>query len=302
MITLNSEQGLITVQSWDDIVSLPGFVLDMNPSEHQLEAIIGRYAFMDKIKCGLSNCHTPHGRGYLVTTKAGLKTNIGKDCGKTYFGVDFETLSKKFDRDMTAAENRNHLCSFGFQVEELEAQIAEMRHRPKGADWVHKKAQPLLKAGPRSHATVFRLIEGMLKTGSNLLMKPREATDEEIDTLEAAQGRKIQRPHIIEKPVAEIAGLQALYAENDLRSLLVLYLTVNLDKFKQLDIDCMTYEELRHWSKWTGTVEAVLEKARAAIEAGNALLKTENLEPFLSVLPKGEERTAFRNYLKELER
>ncbi len=80
----------------------------MNSSEHQLEAIIGRYSFLDKIKCGLSNCHTPHGRGYIVTTKAGLQTNIGKDCGKTYFGVDFETLPKKFDRDMTAAESRSY--------------------------------------------------------------------------------------------------------------------------------------------------------------------------------------------------
>lgn len=163
MITLNSEQGLITVQSWDDIVSLPGFVLDINPSEHQLEAIIGRYAFLDKIKCGLSNCHTPHGRGYLVITKAGLKTNIGKDCGKTYFGVDFETLSKKFDRDMTAAENRSHLCSFGFQVDELEAKIDGMRRRPKGADWVHRRAQPLLRAGQGCPAMVVRLIEGMIR-------------------------------------------------------------------------------------------------------------------------------------------
>lgn len=301
MITLNSEQGLITVQNWDDIVSLPGFVLDMNPSEHQLEAIIGRYTFLDKIKCGLSNCHTPHGRGYIVTTKAGLKTNIGKDCGKTYFGVDFETLSKKFDRDMTAAENRSYLCSFGFQVDELEAKIDGIRRRPKGADWVHRKAQPLLRAGHGCPAMVVRLIEGMIKTGSNLLTKPREATDEEIDALEATQGRWIQRPHVIEEPVAEISGLQALYPENDLRSLLVLDLTTNLDKFKQLDIDCMTYEELRHWSKWTGTVDTTLDKARAAIESGNALLKPGNLEPFLSVLPKGEERTAFRTYLKELE-
>lgn len=302
MITLNNEQGLITIQSWDDIVSLPGFILDMNPSEHQLEAIIGRYTFMDKVKCGLSNCHTLHGRGYIVNTKSGLKTNIGKDCGKTYFGVDFETLSKKFDRDMAAAENRNHLCSFGFEVDEIESQIDEMRRRPKGADWVHKKAQPLLKAGLGNPAMVVRLIEGMIKTGSNLLTKPREATDEEIDALEVAQGRKIQRPYIIEDHVAEIAGLQALYPENDLRALLVLDLTENLGKFKQLDIDCMTYEELRHWSKWTGTVETTLEKARMVIEAGNALLKPENLEPFLSVLPKGEERTSLRNYLKELER
>lgn len=149
---------------------------------------------------------------------------------------------------------------------------------------------------------VIRLIDGMIKTGSNLLTKPREATDAEVEALEAAQGRTVQRPLIIDEPVAEITGLQALYPENDLRKLLVLDLTTNLDKFKELDIDCLTYEELRFWSKWAGTVDTTLEKAQAAMEYGNALLNRENLAPFLKVLPKSEETTLFLAYLKELER
>jgi hypothetical protein len=37
---------------------------------------------------------------YVVATTHGIETNIGKDRGKTYFGVNFETMSKQFDRDI----------------------------------------------------------------------------------------------------------------------------------------------------------------------------------------------------------
>ncbi len=99
MITLNSEQGLTTVDSWEDIEARAGFVTNLNPAEHKLESIIGRYLFKDKIRCGLSNCHSPHAKGYIVTTKEGLSTNIGKDCGKNISALISETMSKKFDRD-----------------------------------------------------------------------------------------------------------------------------------------------------------------------------------------------------------
>lgn len=301
MITLNSEQGLINIENWEDIESLPGFVPDLNPAEHKLDAIKGRYMFKDKIKCGLSNCHKPHAKGYIVATKIGLLTNIGKDCGKTYFGVDFETLSKKFDRDMTEFENRNTLCSFGFQVEELEKLILDLRKKPRGADWVHKKSRALLENGKGCPVVVIRQIDSMIKNGNNLLTLTREATEEEIGTLEAMQGRKISRPHIVDEPVAEISGIQALYPENDLRALLIIDLTENLDAFKELDIDSLSYEDLRRWTKWAGTVENKLEKARSALSYGDSLLTRDNLEPFLKVIPRGEESSMFRTFLKELQ-
>lgn len=61
-----------------------------------LSVIIGQHASTDWIRCGLSNCHTLHVRGYLVVTKSGLETNISKDCGKSDFVVAFETLATKF--------------------------------------------------------------------------------------------------------------------------------------------------------------------------------------------------------------
>lgn len=300
MITLNSEQGLTTVESWEDIESRPGFVTDLNPSDHKLDSIIGRYMFKDKIRCGLSNCHTPHAKGYIAATKDGLSTNIGKDCGKRYFGVDFETMAKKFDRDITEVENRSRLCGFSLKVEEIERVLSDLRQKPRGADWVYKKTRPLVLVGKGCPEEVVRRISAMLKNGTNTLTSEREATSSEIDALEAMQGRKLQRPYVISESVADISGLQALYPENDLKALLVLDLEANLREFKEKDIDSLTYDELRRWAKWTDSVDSTMERAANAVLLGGDLLTQPNLEPFSRVLMKHEDNSLFRSYLRGL--
>jgi hypothetical protein len=301
VITLNSEQGLTIVENWEDVEGLPGFVPDLNPAEHQLDSIIGRYVFSDKRRCGLSNCHTPHSRGYIVTTKQGSKTNIGKDCGKRYFGVDFETMSKKFERDVTEKENRIRLNSFSFQIDDLEARIADLRQRPRGANWVYHNIQPLLVTGKGCPNEVVRKIASMVRNGSSGLEVEREATQSEIQSLEATQGGRVQRPYIITEKIADVDGFQSLYKEYDLKDLLVVDLEENLKVFKEKDIDCLSFEDLRYWVKWADSVERTIEKAERAIKLGNRLLNKATLEPFCKILTAHEDTIQFKAYLKKLQ-
>ena len=78
LITINTDKQLIRVDTWDEIIERAGFTSDLDPKQHELKAIIGRYAFLDKLRCGLSSCHTLHNRGYIVVTKSGLETNIAE--------------------------------------------------------------------------------------------------------------------------------------------------------------------------------------------------------------------------------
>ena len=248
MITLNTEQGLINVENWEDIVSRPGFEPNLNPADHTLYSIIGRYLFKEEIRCGLSNCHSLHAKGYIVTTTEGLSTNIGKDCGKKYFGVDFEEQSKKFDRDITEKEYRNNLNSFSFQIEDVERTISDLRKKKYGANWVYTKTRSLISAGKDCPEVIVRRLSEMVKTGTNIISVQREASQKEIDTLEAAQNRKVSRPYIVDEAIAEISGIQTLYSENDLKDLLVLDLGENLQEFKAKNIDLLSFEELCHLS------------------------------------------------------
>lgn len=300
MITLNSERGLVDIASWEDVLQLPGFRKDVDPSEHQLDAIIGRYMFREKINCGLSSCHQPHGRGYIVTTKAGITTNIGKDCGRKHFGVDFETTSRKFDRDITEKQNRDRLNSFVFSIEEIESRVKDLRSQPKGADWVYKRTRPLVNATKGCPEEVIRRLRAMIKTGGNSLTNEREASDFETEQEIARTGRTIKRPHVVTEHVADIAGVQALYPENDIRALLIDDLATNLGKLSDTNVDALTYSELRNWTKWLDTVENTLERAEAAVGFGRQLLTLINLEPFYTVLTKRDEKDMFRKFLNTL--
>lgn len=120
MIILNTERGFIEIESWDDIKSEVAFLENLDPSKHELKSVVGFYAFKEKGKCGLTTCHQPHMKGFIVETKKGRLTNIGKDCGKTHFGVEFETLSKQLDKDYKESKNREKLDSFNSQVQSLE--------------------------------------------------------------------------------------------------------------------------------------------------------------------------------------
>lgn len=297
MITLSTEKGLIKIESWDDIESRPGFVKDLDPTEKKLDSIIGRYIFKDKIRCGLSNCHTQHAKGYIVTTTDGHETNIGKDCGKTYFGVDFKTLSRKFDRDVTESENREKLWSFSFQLEELDKQLSEIRNKKCGANWVHKYSQQLVTPNKGCPEEVVRQLSSMVRNRNNILTKQRIASDQEVEDIEAIENRKVARPYYVEERLAEISGIEALYPENDLRQLLMLDLESNLKAFKEKDIDHLSYEELRHWAKWIGTVEATIEKADFAIAQGHKLLNKDNLAPFLQVLEDRDDIKQFSEFI-----
>lgn len=296
MITIyTTDRGLVTVESWDDVLELPSFTAKLNPQEHELSSIIGRYIFADKVHCGLSNCNTPHERGYIVATKSGPVTNIGKDCGAKYFGVDFEQLSKRFDRDIAEMNMRDALATFSFQIEGLESRVNELRDSAK---WVNKHVHSLKTRGGNVPESVVHRLGEMVRLGSGKLTRPRPATESEIEALRAS-GTRINTPHYIDEAVGEIVGIQALYAEYDLRTLLVIQIDEYLKEFKTKNIDTLTYEELKTWSKWTGGIENIIDKVNQALKYGNALLTKANLSQFSQLLQRKESDT-FHKFLREL--
>lgn len=300
MIVLNSEKEIIRVETWSDITERPDFSGDLDPSTHELEAIIGRYAFKQYVPCGLSNCHTQHGRGYIVATKDGQTTNIGKDCGKTYFGVDFETLSNKFDRDMTEKENREKLWNFFFRSEEVLAHVSTIRKEERGADWVYKQTNALQNSRDVP-AKVIRRLASMIKSRDPRLTQDREATDAEVAQLEQAQGRRLTRPHYVSAPLGEVVGLDALFQENNLKVLLIERVSERIKELNENDIDTLTFEQLRKWSRWLGELDEILERAMRAVRNGRMLLTQENLLTFSDAVELNtEEHQFFLKYLRQL--
>ncbi len=299
MIVLNTGKELVRLECWDDIEGRPGYSGDLDPSQHKLSGIIGQYRFGAQIRCGLSNCHTPHNHGYLVVTQSGLETNIGKDCGRRYFGVDFETMEAAHLRDMREKLERENVWNFMLRLEDVQRKVQDLLHCEQGGSWVYKTSRALVEANKGVPTDIVRAIAVMIKTGKAVLTRDRPATQRETELAEAS-GTRVSRPHLITEKVADIQGLEALREENDLRQLLVLNLDQELRALEALDADTMSPRDLRQWSKWVNTVDATLERAEAAIEAGRALLTADNLLPFREILRDPSDAPRFDAYLKGL--
>jgi hypothetical protein len=300
MITLKTERGFVQVESWEEVTGLPGFVANLNRSEHKLKDIVGRYHFAHTIKCGLSDCHSPHKKGYIASTETGELTNIGWICGTEYFGEDFETRSRQFEQEVEDQANREILVGFSFRVDMFQEALDAMRYEDFGADWIYMRTRPLHAANRGCPEPIVRKITAMIKAGQNQLTVDRLATQQETEIAEAAASRPIPKPHVITEVVAQINGMTALNPPNDLRQLLVIELHEELKAFRELDVDSLKHNDLRRWAKWIGTHDATLDRAHAAIAAGRELLTADNLGPFFRLLSTGSETNEYRRFLGSL--
>jgi hypothetical protein len=300
LIVLNNNKELIEVEHWDDIVDRPGFTNNLNPKFHKLEAIIGKYHFREKIPCGLSNCHTLHAKGYIVVTTDGTETNMGNVCGKKFFGIDFDTLSAAFNRDLTEQKYREKLWTFSSKLGGIKYKISEIREQPNGVKWVFSMTEQLLNSSECVPDETSELIKTMVKEGGTVLYTSREATAKEVELFEASQNRKIPLPHYIREPLAEIAGLNALLPENNLRNLVIFQLDEKIKKFESESIDSMSLKTLSEWVKWADRVPDTLKRAIKSLKSGQLLLTRENLTPFSQLLLATAQKAKFQKFLKEL--
>jgi hypothetical protein len=301
MITINTDKGLIRIQTWEDVATRAGFTPDLDPVAFPLKAIIGRYVFGDQVRCGLKNCHTLHNHGYIVNAENGQETNIGKDCGKRYFSVDFEQVKRQFDRDMDAIENRDLLWSLTFKLDEIDERIVRLRSGAKGADWIFKNCRALQDPG-KLPVDVTRQIDRFVKNQSGHFRLEREATEKQAEDMDALAGRKLPRPQYVPYMETVINGIEALYQENNLNQILIVGLQEQIKVFRLLSIDQLTEAQLRYWKKWGVTVDQLFEIAERSIEHGLVLLTHDNLAPLLRIdgLEKNGEADRFRAFLAKL--
>lgn len=297
MITLNSDRGFVKVETWAEVEELPGFTSELNPKEHDLKDIIGRYIFKDYIKCGLSSCHTPHGKGYVVSTKSGPITNIGRDCGKTHFDVEFEEMSKSFERDVQLHNYRENIGGFLIVLDLHKQSISNIRNGADGADALFKKGQSLIKRTSGCPEEAVSICSRMIRSRDPSLLVTREATPKEIEDLEAIQGVSLQRPYYHEEKIGELKGLSFLYEENDLRNLLIVDLEEGLKAVSKIDLDNESFKDLKHWSVWCSDVERKIELARTVLEAGRMLIDKKNLLQIEGAITNPEQRKEYVRFI-----
>jgi len=135
MIFLRTETGHEKFKEWSDVLSRENFVEHITTKAEKLSDIFGYYELKDKIHCALTSCNQPHGKGYLVKTESGLETNIGHQCGKAIFGVEFEHRASEFDSFRENEERKLSIQNAKTKLDEWENTLETLRTGDRPIEW-----------------------------------------------------------------------------------------------------------------------------------------------------------------------
>lgn len=273
MIHLNTERGLEKVNSWDDIESLAGFTKNLNPVKSNLKEIIGSYQFSEKVNCGLSNCRTPHFKGYVVVTSDGKVSNIGNHCGKKYFSVEFENQSRIFDRSVDEFNWRENINYF---LASIDSTRAEFDRYFSDATDIEKRIR-IFKSSLGIPNPVHKFLENCFRQRDGKIYIERRLTEEERDVEIARSGRS--KPlQVVKEIVSEINGFDCLKPDFDIKAAFVENLKIGLDGIVLLNTDALQYKELRHWASWCSSYKENWKKALNILDEHKTFLKRSNLK------------------------
>lgn len=67
--------------------------------------------FKEQEKCGIKSCGQYHNYGFIIRTKCNKFYNIGQDCGRSHFGVDFDAWTAGYDAKRKVESEKSGLIN-----------------------------------------------------------------------------------------------------------------------------------------------------------------------------------------------
>lgn len=275
MIALTIEKGFREVSTWNEVFEMPGYTNSLNPEKEELKQILGKYEFLTYEKCGLSNCGTPHGKGYIVETASGKLTNIGSYCGKKHFSVEFENLSRVFDRHYKDYKARERIEAYQKTINSKFSEVYSIENDFGSIDTAYKVQQFFKGKSKNYPKTIVQKLSKMVKDNDPNIYIDRMLSKGEIDAREASGQINVPK---YERVIANsITGLNFLYEYNDLRLLYVIDFKNPLEEFQKLSIDNLLSKDLDFWSKKIGEIDGNIRRIREVMEEGYKFLQLGNM-------------------------
>ncbi len=305
MITLSNERGLVRIASWDDIESVPGFTVDIDPKTVKLKEIIGSYTFDALIPCGLSTCHQPHGHGFLVSAADGRVTNIGRICGKRHFSVEFTQMSRVFLAAVRAQQNREFLGELRSRLPTITTEVATIRNEQYGAVWINARINQLTGNSTALPASIINAVRQAVRRGNGILTIERAATKQEREERSAAidvKGLEHLRRNVsfvVEDQVGQLDGFAALAPGNGLREILGA-IEPFLTSLSEVNIESLPDKQLRELSRIGSELDANLDRLRKIVAVGRRLLTRQNIQQLMRFATSSADNRLFTAFLRDL--
>lgn len=263
-----------TFSTFEEILKRPKFKQHVDSQIHKLKDVVAPYSFKDSVQCGLKSCHTHHMNGWLVVTTTDVETNIGKDCGRTHFGIEFRKRQSAFSKAADVSSKNSRINDFLNEEDLIRERVHLLWSAPQGGKWVHQSLKEFAIAFPNGlRQQLFR----RAIDNENVVYTERRATDREREVAEQLKQKVIE---VVSEPVGTLHGLEVFLF--DIQTILKNDI---LGIFKTISESAETLGARQRTAlvQAIGDVEPNFDKAENAIRAGRKFFEPNNfrLLPFI---------------------
>jgi len=250
-------------RTWEELFRIPN-LSDSAIPRHQMAngKIVGDYEMDPKSglrPCGIAQCHTAHRHGYIVELDSEIRSYVGRDCGKSQFGVNWQQMHKTFrlekqrlSRDRAIREVRSSLLTEIDNWRSLENDETS---------W----AREMLKAFDEMPDAIRKTIESRANSADTAIFELRKETPEEVRRRafrESYDSRRLPPPKLITVPLGKLRGLAGLRPSTRVDRILDVKVPNLLREARALVLsDASTADELGAMSKELLGIEGRINRA-----------------------------------------
>lgn len=241
----------------------PNYSQDIDGSKDALQSVLAPFHLSPQQPCGLSNCRTPNGRGYLIRATDGRETNIGVNCGKKHF-PEQRAEFLRIDRIVRERDIRARAAAAKLDAERVLDRVEEMRKQPRGADWVCRCIAALKRTVIKVDPPAWGLLVRRANTGRADVTIAKRAgnTTNEIRVDRKGQTRVVRQENYVDVSVGAFTGLGVLASGQDLRELLIERIDRAARALLACDPDRDGYKPLNKLLQKYGDFDSTFEQAR----------------------------------------
>ncbi|AEF45826.1 hypothetical protein SerAS12_2706 [Serratia sp. AS12] len=268
---------ILEISDWDEIIRRPNFAENVDLRDKNLHRIIGSYELKDKRSCGITSCHKPHNKGFIVVTDDDVETNIGNDCGFKYFNVKFNDMTQEFLRNLTNEQRKLALFKAYDRVDGWRQQADKLKVGEKNIDWaislINDIKNPLV-IGRYASTELKR----MAAVPTNLVTVPRLATSKEADIQELFDKKYSEREEqTVDEPIGVIEHIDSLTSQHDLKSIFYMSVTKVLRELAACNPTRMSSPAMSALLRKVDLVDFNLKLAEERLLIARQFLTTKNL-------------------------
>lgn len=280
-------QQIPLIESYQDMADRPDFHENIDPTgvDPDQVIIIGQYGpWKDEIQCGLSDCHSWHGKGFFALFPDQRATNIGKDCGSEKFGQVWKERANAFERSVKNAEDRHIINAVLDRRDDLRRHVQELIDQPQGAAWLAETKRNFRDVYPKN--LVLTLRDRCRKRD------PRITRHVRLDKREREIAKLSKQSEYREELVGTIRGL-AIWGGDPKRMLANQVIRV-VDDIYQTDMHGLSAKEERTlielWVSQCKVLDERIEHANLLVEEGRKFFTPDNMSQLYMLVDGGDAR------------